>query len=247
MAAQAYIYGYPLLAVQRVQALLGPLNTLNLNTSFANPTPNRSGKRSVAERTRTSTCSTHWPLDLRDGPVVLTIPDMGERYYSFQLTDPYINVDNYISSNPTEANPVGARALPATPSPGSAIRSLSQGQKLSRRLSQRVVARTRRGHTGRPAAGGRSDDSVDTHSDRVDLGEQRRYPVGLPVSNRCPQRHQHSDHPKPAVSAWSRMPRNWRSWRGSVSARTRTTRRQPSRSPTDSARCRSWRRRPRSS
>jgi hypothetical protein len=35
IAAQAYIYGYPILAVQRVQSLLGPLNTMNLNTSFA--------------------------------------------------------------------------------------------------------------------------------------------------------------------------------------------------------------------
>ena len=30
-----------------------------------------------------------------------------DSYYSFQLTDPYINVDNYISSNPTAANPIG--------------------------------------------------------------------------------------------------------------------------------------------
>ncbi|MCB0933629.1 MAG: DUF1254 domain-containing protein [Mycobacterium sp.] len=110
MAAQAYIYGYPLLAVQRVQALLGPLNTLNLNTSFANPDAEPFWKAiGGGTHPNVNVLYSLASLDLRDGPVVLTIPDMGERYYSFQLTDPYINVDNYISSNPTEANPVGGQ------------------------------------------------------------------------------------------------------------------------------------------
>ena len=107
-AAQAYIYGYPLLAVQRVQSLLGPLNTMNLNTSFASPDAAPFWKAiGGGTRPNVNVLYSLASLDLTNGPVVLEIPDMGDRYYSFQLTDPYINVDNYISSNPTAANPIG--------------------------------------------------------------------------------------------------------------------------------------------
>lgn len=108
IAAQAYIYGYPLLSVQRVQSLLGPLNTMNLNTSFANPDAAPFWKAiGGGARPNVNVLYSLASLDLSDGPVVLEIPDMGNRYYSFQLTDPYINVDNYISSNPTASNPIG--------------------------------------------------------------------------------------------------------------------------------------------
>lgn len=68
-----YIYGYPLLAVQRVQALLGPLNTLNLNTSFANPDAEPFWKAIGGGMRRTSTCSTRYGLarsEQRSGRVV---------------------------------------------------------------------------------------------------------------------------------------------------------------------------------
>ena len=108
IAAQAYIYGYPILAVQRVQSLLGPLNTLNLNTEFADANAAPFWKAiGGGSRPNVNVLYSLASLDLSDGPVVLEIPDMGDRYYSFQLTDPYINVDNYISSNPTAANPFG--------------------------------------------------------------------------------------------------------------------------------------------
>ena len=108
IAAQAYIYGYPILAVQRVQSLLGPLNTLNLNTEFADANAAPFWKAiGGGSRPNVNVLYSLASLDLSDGPVVLEIPDMGERYYSFQLTDPYINVDNYISSNPTVENPLG--------------------------------------------------------------------------------------------------------------------------------------------
>ncbi len=110
LAVQAYIYGYPLLATQRVQALLGPMNTLNLNTSFASPDAAPFWKAiGGGSHPNVNVLYSLAALDLSNGPVVLTIPDMGDRYYSFQLTDPYINVDNYISSNPTEANPIGGQ------------------------------------------------------------------------------------------------------------------------------------------
>lgn len=110
LASQAYVYGYPLLAVQRVQALLGPLNTMNLNTEFANPNAAPFWKAiGGGTRPNVNVLYSLASLDLTNGPVVLSTPDMGDRYYSFQLTDPYINVDNYISSNPTTSNPIGGQ------------------------------------------------------------------------------------------------------------------------------------------
>ena len=108
IAAQAYIYGYPILAVQRVQSLLGPLNTMNLNTSFASADAAPFWKAiGGGSHPNVNVLYSLASLDLSDGPVVLEVPNMGDRYYSFQLTDPYINVDNYISSSPTPANPIG--------------------------------------------------------------------------------------------------------------------------------------------
>jgi len=108
IAAQAYIYGYPILAVQRVQSLLGPLNTLNLNTEFANANAAPFWKAiGGGSHPNVNVLYSLASLDLSDGPVVLEVPAMGDRYYSFQLTDPYINVDNYISSSPTGEPPIG--------------------------------------------------------------------------------------------------------------------------------------------
>ncbi len=108
IAAQAYIYGYPILAVQRVQSLLGPLNTMNLNTDFANPNAAPFWKAiGGGSHPNVNVLYSLASLDLSGGPVVLDVPNMEGRYYSFQLTDPYINVDNYISSNKTQANPFG--------------------------------------------------------------------------------------------------------------------------------------------
>ncbi len=106
LAAQAYIYGYPLMEYQRVRQTVGTVNTVYSLTSFANPDidpiwlsigggkrPNVDTFYSLAE------------LDLSQGPVVLSIPDMGNRYFSFQLTDPYTNVSTYIGSRTTGSGP----------------------------------------------------------------------------------------------------------------------------------------------
>ncbi len=106
LGAQAFIYGYPLAEYERVRATAPTLNTIMNLTSFANPDvepiwqaigggkrPNVDTFYSVAE------------LDLTNGPVVLSIPDMGSRYYSFQLTDPYTNVSGYIGSRTTGPGP----------------------------------------------------------------------------------------------------------------------------------------------
>ena len=121
LAAQAYIYGYPLMEYERVRQTVPDLNTIYSLTSFANPdvdpiwTAIGGGKRP-----NTDTFYSLAELDLSNGPVVLSIPDMGTRYYSFQLTDPYTNVVDYIGSRTTGTGP-GQYAIVWTGGPSGTI------------------------------------------------------------------------------------------------------------------------------
>jgi hypothetical protein len=102
----AYIYGFPLLEFLRVRKTQtsvrcpdrqgdAPVNSFSNARQFANPTdrtvvaPNVDTLYSLAQ------------LDLGRGPVVLSHPDMGERYFVFELVDPYTNVVGYIGSRTT--------------------------------------------------------------------------------------------------------------------------------------------------
>ena len=106
LASQAYIYGYPLMEYERVRQTVPDLNTIHSLSSFANPdvdpiwTAIGGGKRP-----NTDTFYSLAELDLSNGPVVLSIPDMGDRYYSLQFTDPYTNVVDYIGSRTTASDP----------------------------------------------------------------------------------------------------------------------------------------------
>ena len=106
LAAQAYIYGYPLLEYERVRATATSLNTITSLTSFANPDVDPIWKAiGGGKRPNVDTFYSVAELELSGGPVVLTIPDMGTRYFSFQLTDPYTNVTGYIGSRTTGSGP----------------------------------------------------------------------------------------------------------------------------------------------
>lgn len=102
LAGQAYIYGYPLMEFERVRQTVPDLNTIYSLTSFANPDVDPIWKAiGGGKRPNTDTFYSLAELDLSSGPVVLSIPDMGTRYFSFQLTDPYTNVADYIGSRTT--------------------------------------------------------------------------------------------------------------------------------------------------
>ena len=94
---QAYDYGFPLLEFLRVRAEQtsvrcddhrgdAPVNTFSNVTAFADA----SERTVVAPNTDTLYSIAH--LDLSRGPLVLSHPDMGGRYYSFAMLDPYTNV-----------------------------------------------------------------------------------------------------------------------------------------------------------
>jgi len=106
LAAQSYIYGYPLMEYQRVRQTFGTVNTFKSLTSFANPDVDPIWDAiGGGRRPNVDTFYSLAELDLSRGPVVLSIPDMGNRYYSFQLTDPYTNVTGYIGSRTTGSGP----------------------------------------------------------------------------------------------------------------------------------------------
>lgn len=106
LASQAYIYGYPLMEYQRVRQTVGTVNTLYSLTSFANPDSDPIWQSiGGGKRPNVDTFYSLAELDLSQGPVLLSIPDMGNRYFSFQLTDPYTNASAYIGSRTTGYGP----------------------------------------------------------------------------------------------------------------------------------------------
>jgi len=106
LAAQAFIYGYPLMEYQRVRQTAGTVNTFTSLTSFANPNVDPIWEAiGGGRRPNVDTFYSLAELDLSKGPVVLSVPDMGNRYYSFQITDPYTNVTSYIGSRTTGSGP----------------------------------------------------------------------------------------------------------------------------------------------
>jgi hypothetical protein len=103
---EAYRYGIPLLEFLRIRSEMtsvkapdgqgnAPINALANARAFARPSdrtvvaPNHDTLYSLAQ------------LDLGKGPIVLSHPDMGKRYYDFEFVDPYTNVLGYIGTRVT--------------------------------------------------------------------------------------------------------------------------------------------------
>lgn len=108
LGTEAYLYGFPLTEFERTARIetsvrcpdgLGdaPANAFSTATQFANP----SARVVVAPNVDTLYSIAH--LDLGTGPVVLSHPAMGRRYFVFELLDPYTNVIGYIGSRTTGA------------------------------------------------------------------------------------------------------------------------------------------------
>ena len=99
LAARAATYGYPLLEFEKFRSEAPGLNTLWSQTGFAEP-----GAVPIW-RPNVDTLYSRAALDLSGGPVVLSIPDMGDRYFSFQLNDPYTNAVSYLGTRSTGSGP----------------------------------------------------------------------------------------------------------------------------------------------
>jgi hypothetical protein len=99
LAAETYVAGYPLVVstrtMQRLGGLLG-INTLFWQSELSGPesriivAPNRDTLYSVAV------------LDLRSEPMVLTLPEVTDRYSTYQLLSPWTESFAYIGTRATE-------------------------------------------------------------------------------------------------------------------------------------------------
>jgi hypothetical protein len=98
LATEAYVAGYPLVVsirtFQRLAGLLG-VNSLVWQPALAGPgrgvvvAPNRDTIYSIAV------------LDLRSEPLLLTLPDLPDRYHSFQLLDTWTDSFAYLGTRAT--------------------------------------------------------------------------------------------------------------------------------------------------
>ncbi|WP_405771946.1 DUF1254 domain-containing protein [Streptomyces sp. NBC_00080] len=103
IALQAYVYGYPLVALRRTRSLLtskdvaigAPVNTFLHVERLMTPR-----SREVVKPNNDTLYSSAF-LDLREGPLLLTVPDTQERYYSLTLFDAYTNAFAYVGRRTT--------------------------------------------------------------------------------------------------------------------------------------------------
>jgi hypothetical protein len=106
LGREAYRYGLPLLEFLRVRAEMtsvrapdgrgnAPVNTFSHARGFARPRD----RTVVAPNVDTLYSIAH--LDLAKGPVLLSHPAMGRRFFGFQFLDPYTNVIGYAGTRTT--------------------------------------------------------------------------------------------------------------------------------------------------
>jgi hypothetical protein len=94
-AAAAYVYGLPLVDVHEtvkrfeVRNLITSIDALNSPADETTVSPNVDTAYSVG-----------W-IDLTSGPIVISVPDTGGRFYTIQLMDAYSNSFSYIGSGST--------------------------------------------------------------------------------------------------------------------------------------------------
>ena len=125
LGRQAYQYGIPLLEFLRIRREMtsvraddgrgnAPVNALANARSFARPSdrtvvaPNHDTLYSLAQ------------LDLGKGPIVLSHPSMGRRYFDFEFVDPYTNVIGYVGTRTTGTH-AGRFQIAWTKKPGTRL------------------------------------------------------------------------------------------------------------------------------
>ena len=151
LGQQAYLYGYPLLETLRVRATNtsvrcadsrgnAPVNRFSTAERFATPAdrtvvlPNVDTLYSLAQ------------LDLGRGPVVLSHPSMGKRYFVFEFLDAYTNVVGYAGTR-TTGTKAARFAITWSGHPGHRVRG-----------ARAILSPTRRVWVvGRTLAGSRAD------------------------------------------------------------------------------------------
>jgi hypothetical protein len=96
--ADAYVTGYPLVVSTRTFHGLG--GRLGVNRLFWQPTLSGPEHRAIVAPNR-DTLYAIALLDLRAGPLVLTLPEVTDRYHSFQLLDAWTESFAYLGTRAT--------------------------------------------------------------------------------------------------------------------------------------------------
>ncbi|OMF54178.1 hypothetical protein BK139_19425 [Paenibacillus sp. FSL R5-0490] len=106
LGIQAFIYGYPLVTMERTRQLQsfvkvphGPVSTVSNELIYYDQLLTPDDKDVVSPNVDTLYC-TAW-LDLTRGPVVLNVPDTNDRYYVMQLMDAWTNTFSSIGRRTT--------------------------------------------------------------------------------------------------------------------------------------------------
>ena len=84
LATQAFIWGYPAVVTQRTLQFLGGL--VGVNSLFNQAAISNSAIRVIVAPNQDTLYSIAI-VDLRSGPVVLTIPEVNDRYWTYQMLD----------------------------------------------------------------------------------------------------------------------------------------------------------------
>lgn len=98
MATEAYVAGYPLVVTVRTMQRLGGLlgvNELSWQRALSGP-----GNRTVVAPNRDTLYSVA-VLDLRAEPMALSLPEVGDRYYTYQLLDAWTESFAYVGTRTT--------------------------------------------------------------------------------------------------------------------------------------------------
>ena len=129
LGREAYRYGIPLLEFLRIRR---EMTSVKRHDGRGNAPVNALAQRArlrQAERPRrwslptTDTLYSLAQLDLGKGPIVLSHPGMGRRYFGFQFVDPYTNVIGYVGTRTTGTN-AGRFQIAWTGKPGKRLRGV---------------------------------------------------------------------------------------------------------------------------
>ena len=228
LGRQAYQYGFPLLDLLRIRREEtsvpcpdgrgnAPVNHLANAARFATP----DDRTVVAPNTDTLYSIAH--LDLGKGPVILRHPDMGKRFFDFELVDPYTNVIGYVGTR-TTGSERGRFAIAWNERPGEVEAERPGDQvEVPAGLADRADAGRRR---GRPARRLQADEPLPAdEAEREPLRPARRLLPGqgraghLPDADRRPRvRHLAQPGAGEEPAAEARRPDPRASWRRSASA-----------------------------
>ncbi len=98
IAADAYVWGLPLVVTMRTLQTFAP--AIGVNHLFAQQQLSDPSSRLVVAP-NVDTLYEVAVLDLRNGPLVLTVPEVRDRYYTFQFLDMYTEAFAYVGTRAT--------------------------------------------------------------------------------------------------------------------------------------------------